>query len=242
MRILFWITCLGFLLPSCSGTPRRNASFAIQPLGHVPRDKIETVQNRIAETYKMRGTILPEVRAPSSAYVRERDRYDADDLLSFLDDQTDERFTKVLGVIVSDIGVDRDGERASGIMGIADLNDRTAVVSLHRLSYGGADAALQTERLVRVATHETGHLLGLPHCTHSRCLMQDARGAVATIDASTGRLCFRCLLRLKTKRLSAVGTKKTETLGLIRKQSFSPDGARHQSPGQVHEVNAALGQ
>ncbi len=141
--------------------------------------------------------LLPAAAPPPAAYVRERGRYDADDLLVFLEEKTDARFTKVLGIIAADIGIDRNGERASGIMGIADLDERVAVVSLHRLRYGAADENLQTERLARVAAHELGHTFGLPHCMTSRCLMNDARGAVATIDASTGRPCWRCKTRLR---------------------------------------------
>lgn len=188
------------LLSACAGTQRSVGCFAIQPLGHVPREKIEAVQAGITKLYKVPVTVLPEVKPPASAYVHERDRHDADDLLSFLYDHTDSRFTKVVGVIASDIGVDRDGERASGIMGIADLDDRTAVVSVHRQAYGQASERLQTERLIRLANHETGHLFGLPHCPHSRCLLQDANGAVATIDASTGQPCWRCRIKLKARR------------------------------------------
>lgn len=188
------------VMPACSAVSHQHEVFAIQPLGHVPQAKLEAVSNSIAELYKLKSTILPEFQPPDSAYVWERDRYDANDLLSFLYDRTDTRFTKVLGVTSADIGVDRDGERASGIMGIADLGDRTAIVSLHRLAYGGADVSLQTKRLVRVANHELGHLLGLPHCNHVRCLMQDAHGVVATVDRSTGKPCVNCSIKLMTGR------------------------------------------
>ena len=45
---------------------------------------------------------------------------------------------------------------------------------------GGASEALVRERLWKVAIHELGHTLGLPHCPNNGCLMQDAHGTVKT--------------------------------------------------------------
>ena len=47
-------------------------------------------------------------------------------------------------------------------------------------------------RVVSTAIHEVGHMLGLPHCPVLRCVMNDARGTVKTVDNSTGHLCLSC--------------------------------------------------
>jgi archaemetzincin len=47
------------------------------------------------------------------------------------------------------------------------------------------------ERLAKVAVHELGHTLGLPHCPNVGCLMEDAEGRVATCDREYD-FCARC--------------------------------------------------
>jgi archaemetzincin len=49
---------------------------------------------------------------------------------------------------------------------------------------------------MKVAVHEIGHTLGLPHCPTTGCLMEDAGGKVATVDGEFD-LCERCRARLR---------------------------------------------
>jgi archaemetzincin len=54
------------------------------------------------------------------------------------------------------------------------------------------DKALFCDRVTRVAIHELGHTMGLPHCSESKtCIMQDAASSVKTVDRSTS-LCAGC--------------------------------------------------
>lgn len=194
---LLYVT-IAVALVGCSTNPRQAPSVAILPLGAVPADELEAVRQNIERIHHVRSTVLPPKSLPASAFVISRDRYDASALLTFLNDQCPPNFARVLGVTERDIGVDRGNERASGIMGLAELNEKAGIVSTHRLSFGNAGLSLRTERLSRVAAHELGHTLGLPHCETPRCLMNDAHGAVATIDASTGELCWHCRRTLRS--------------------------------------------
>jgi archaemetzincin len=94
-----------------------------------------------------------------------------------------------------DISVPK-GEIADwGVIGVARLGGRPGIVSTYRLRVGGASDALFSARLDRVAAHELGHTLGLPHCDAPLCLMNDAHGHLRSIDVSTG-LCARCVRAL----------------------------------------------
>lgn len=67
----------------------------------------------------------------------------------------------------------------------------SCVVSTFRLRKNVSREKL-TERLVKVVNHELGHTFGFPHCPTSRCLMQDAKGTIKTVDNETGRFCPAC--------------------------------------------------
>ena len=46
------------------------------------------------------------------------------------------------------------------------------------------------QRTVKTATHALGHALGLPHDDSvAGCMMNDAHGTVASVDAETGAPC-----------------------------------------------------
>lgn len=79
-----------------------------------------------------------------------------------------------------------------GIFGLGELAGRVCVVSTFRLGARGADETKLRERLRKVAIHEVGHVMGLPHCTHKHCVMRDAEGSIATVDAETGAFCQEC--------------------------------------------------
>ncbi|MCP5536260.1 MAG: matrixin family metalloprotease [Akkermansiaceae bacterium] len=71
------------------------------------------------------------------------------------------------------------------------------LTSTFRLRARGADEKLFLQRLVRVATHEIGHTLGLGHCPDDQCNMVDARGSILSVDQGSGKLCKTCQKRMQ---------------------------------------------
>jgi len=71
-----------------------------------------------------------------------------------------------------------------------------AIVSGHRLRqefYGlPPDAALFAERLLKMATHESGHMQGLRHCAAYRCVMATSY-AIERVDLKSADFCPSCL-------------------------------------------------
>lgn len=102
-----------------------------------------------------------------------------------------------LGVTAADLEVP-DGRDLTSIYGMAYTRFRVAVCSLHRLlpaGGGAAEEALAQKRLLKIAAHETGHALSLPHCSRWECNM-NARKSLLDVDAKPIFLCPVCLEKI----------------------------------------------
>lgn len=88
------------------------------------------------------------------------------------------------------------------VFGQASLSERVGVWSLARLGNPGLTEADRREALVRalkVATHETGHMFGIPHCVEYECGMNGAnsldemdRTPLAFCPDCAAKVCWAC--------------------------------------------------
>jgi predicted Zn-dependent protease len=97
----------------------------------------------------------------------------------------------ILGVTATDFAApDR-----SFAFGEATVGGCCAVISLARLHAPGGDAAaeraLLRTRILKEACHELGHVVGLPHCPRTGCVMHPSPG-VDAVDRKSADLCDAC--------------------------------------------------
>lgn len=90
------------------------------------------------------------------------------------------------------------GEKWNFVFGQASLRERVGVWSLYR--YGNPDEseeAYQTFllRTLKVATHETGHMMGIPHCSAYQCAMNGSNNLGET-DSRPLAFCPECSTKL----------------------------------------------
>ena len=107
----------------------------------------------------------------------------------------------IVGLTRQDISTTKGRHKDWGIFGLGELWGSACVVSSHRLirKLGKKDLRRGLRRVVKVAIHEVGHVLGLPHCESPRCVMNDAKGTIKTVDLETGHLCEKCQAVLKSR-------------------------------------------
>ncbi|HEY1196487.1 archaemetzincin [Flavobacterium sp.] len=88
----------------------------------------------------------------------------------------------------------------SFVFGLASYRDRIAVSSIYRLydkRLQNKDFTLCLERLLKICSHEIGHMFGLYHCIDADCVM-NGTNSLSETDEHTLRLCSNCQRKLNS--------------------------------------------
>ncbi len=132
-------------------------------------------------------------------------RYRADKMINLQKKNKVDSLDFVLGLTTKDISVtkkDKWGKIKTpnykyadwGIMGLAYCPGNSCIVSTFRIQH--PNSKTHFTRFKKVAVHEFGHNLGLPHCPDKTCVMTYAVESVKTIDNAKLALCGKCKAQL----------------------------------------------
>jgi archaemetzincin len=174
--------------PTASAPPTQTA--CLLPLGAPDQRLLAPIAHAIEHSFGFRVRQLDTQALPKSAWYAPRSRYRADRLLDFLQAQRAPRGCDfLLGFTQADVSTTKGEVADWGVLGLSYLQQRVSVVSTFRMRRN-ASPDLIMRRAVKVSLHELGHAIGLPHRNDGpECLMNDAGGAVASIDRANGLLC-----------------------------------------------------
>jgi archaemetzincin len=164
----------------------------IQPFGNVNAGYLAYVKNSLQKDFSS-VKILPKMNLPRTAFVGIRMRYDANKMLSYLQDLFVKRQypneTFLIGVTESDLCQNREnpqkwkgelgfGSPDYGIMGLGYQPKSKNIVPSQKVNINSTHRlhSNKKEQLAKLIKHELGHNFGLPHCPNKSCIMRDAEG------------------------------------------------------------------
>lgn len=210
--------CIAFFLAACGtndGSRPQTAGveelvIAVQPLGAVPKDVLDSVQAAITREHGATASLIPRRDLPINAFTNVRaPRYRADSLIAWLREIKPDSADLIIGITGQDISitkVDSTGAvkepawkyRDFGIFGLGYMGGPSCVVSTYRL--GDGNSAQFFDRLKKIAVHEVGHNRSLPHCPDPKCVMRSAKERMSSVDEAGPGLCEACAGRIRSSQ------------------------------------------
>ena len=145
-----------------------------------------------------RITEIAPVLDHAEAYDSLRDQYHSTRILVSLEKQIQTLdVQKLLGLASVDIFI----PGMDFVFGEARLPGRVGIVSTYRLKpQRKENRRLLDERVLKTATHEVGHMLGLKHCENTLCIMHFSE-QISDTDRKKTEFCESCKNELEMIRI-----------------------------------------
>lgn len=203
-----YVISLIILLVSCSkekNNTQKNEKriVGIQPYEKFSVDEAKLISFVIDSFYRLETKILPSKELPKAAFTKIKSpRYRADSIIKIQNQNIPKNVYYVLGLTNEDISVTKNDKNGNilepkwkycdfGVMGLAYRPGKSSIVSKFRIRNNN-NYTIEMNRLKKVAVHEFGHNLGLPHCPDKNCVMTSAAEKLTTIDTEKLALCKNC--------------------------------------------------
>lgn len=212
MRIVFTLIAIALFLTSCRKEPlisitetNRDKILALQPLGDFNHQQLNMLRSELSHFFNIRVVILQPVDIPESFRNPYEEKYAADSLLVFLSNLANDTLVEIVGLTHKEIYTTQEHRVTINrkdtvvfsfkhLFGLGYIPGNSCVISDYRLM--SEDKDLWSKRLKKVAIHEIGHNLGIPHCSVDTCLMSESNGDIVNLNKAGGDYCKSCRQKL----------------------------------------------
>ena len=183
----------------CQNQPKAN--IGIQPLGNFEESLLDSVSKAVEKIYHFNAYILPSKPIPVHTFINVKSpRFRADKIIHWLKSNKADSINYIMGILEKDISITKKDIYGKalmpkskyedwGVFGLGYRPGKASVVSTFRFKNNKEKLY---KRLQKIAVHELGHNLGLPHCPNKHCIMTDAAESIKTIDNVLMQLCYNC--------------------------------------------------
>ena len=182
---LVFLNLYGYVKPTNLNTITKKTTICVLPLdGGVKKHELDSALSYLKSTFPTTNIIIGKnTTLPKSCFNGKR--YRADSILIFLN-SLDINADKIIGLISKDISITRNlvknGKKVTysdfGIFGLARCPGDVCVISSYRLKKN-------VNMFAKTVVHEFMHTLGVKHCEHSYCIMQDGKGSGKNMKESS---------------------------------------------------------
>jgi archaemetzincin len=172
---------------------RAKGKIYILPMARISKQVIDAVVEGLKREFHLEAEVLDEVPLPVDSYNTDRQQYLSIIVIEEI------ALMDLKGLVLAIAGEDLYAQGLNFVFGEADPEKGITVISLARLGqefYGGSpDPERLTERTVKEAVHEVGHIMGISHCPNPECVMRYSN-TLSHTDRKSSELCPLCKRKL----------------------------------------------
>ena len=179
----------------CAGLNNTERRIILLPIGEIEGWVLDILEKDLGKRFDCRIERHKPLDVPKDALNPARDQYHSSFILRRVHSLIElENQDKGLGI--TDLDLYAGG--LNFVFGEAELGGQWAVISLTRLRqsyYSHAEnKAIFSERAIKEAVHELGHVYGLEHCPDPECVMHFSNSLLDT-DRKSASFCSLCQAR-----------------------------------------------
>ena len=174
--------------------------FKVVASNTLPNEILLDVEDTLSKAFNAEVTIELISEVPNEYYNSLRAQYRADMVNLWLLNTYYGKF-RLWDYLIALLDVDAYVPGLNFVFGLASPSLKVASIYTYRLRFTYPGITLSRSELFKIRVrkevlHEVGHLLGLDHCSNSRCVMFFSNSIFDT-DNKEWKYCSRCALKLE---------------------------------------------